>query len=104
MKTLKEKPVYLNRFLIPERMNKRIAVIIICVFLSAFAKSQNLKPGFDKAEFIELLKLTAKHTDPNHFSDVPYPDKFKLVYRSGNIGLDNAWELWKSPDNAITIS
>lgn len=85
-------------------MNKRIAVIIICVFLSAFAKSQNLKPGFDKAEFIELLKLTAKHTDPNHFSDVAYPDKFKLVYRSGNIGLDNAWELWKSPDNIITIS
>ena len=66
--------------------------------------AQNLKPGFDKKEFIELLKLTAKHTDPNHFSDVAYPEKFKLVYRSKSMGLDNAWELWKSTDNMAAIS
>ncbi|MEO8759625.1 MAG: lipase family protein [Bacteroidia bacterium] len=85
-------------------MNRKFTIIIALVFFIAITTAQNLKPGFDKNEFIELLKLAAKHTNPNHFSDVPYPDKFKLVYRSNSIGLDNAWELWKSPDNIITLS
>ncbi|MBC8112710.1 MAG: META domain-containing protein [Verrucomicrobia bacterium] len=86
-------------------MKKQVLLIITIIgFLSVQILAQNLKPGFDKNEYIELLKLTAKHTNPEYFKNIPNPDKFKLVYRSPIMGLDNAWELWKSTDNMAAIS
>lgn len=66
--------------------------------------AQKLKPGFQKKEYLELLKLTAKHTNPDFFKTVPAPDHFLLQYRSPIVGLDNAWELWLSKDKTAAIS
>jgi hypothetical protein len=76
---------------------------VACLFCSG-CSAQTLTPGFSKEEYIELLKLTAKHTDPNHFKDIPNPTHFSLTYRSPIVGLDNAWELWTSKDNKAAIS
>lgn len=77
-------------------------VVVLSIVSSAF--TQTLKPGFSKSEYIELLCLTAKHTDPDHFEGIPIPEKFELDYRSPIVALDNAWELWTSADNKAAIS
>ena len=86
-------------------MKKIITLIIATWFLYLHnATGQKLKPGFDKAEYIELLKLTAKNGDPELFKAFPYPDHFKWVYRSPTMGLENMWELWTSADNVAALS
>jgi hypothetical protein len=71
-------------------MNK---VILIFAFLSATNLSaQRLKPGFDKSECIEMLKMGAKFGDSTYASKIPDPVNFKMVYRSPVLGLDNCWD------------
>lgn len=85
-------------------INRLFIFLPIIFFLASPGNAQQLQSGFDKKEYIELLKLTAKHTDPEHFKDVPYPEHFTLDYRSPIVGLENAWELWVSPDSIAAIS
>ncbi len=85
-------------------INRLFLFLPIIFFTVTTGNSQQFQSGFDKEEYIELLKLTAKHTDPEHFKDVPYPEHFTLEYRSPIVGLENAWELWVSPDSIAAIS
>ncbi|CAN0271009.1 unnamed protein product, partial [Phaeothamnion confervicola] len=72
--------------------------------------SGKLKPGFDKAEYAELLYMHALLYDtvasnvaaPKFV--VPKPAYFKSVYRSPVMGLDNKWELWKSEGGVAVIN
>jgi peptidoglycan hydrolase-like protein with peptidoglycan-binding domain len=64
-----------------------------------------LKPGFDKAEYIEMLKITGHQMDtPWTHVTTPMPEKTKFVYRSKVIGLDNKWDLWMMQDSIAVIS
>ncbi|WP_232341350.1 lipase family protein [Hymenobacter ginkgonis] len=58
--------------------------------------AQVLKPGFDKAEYLELLRLHARQggLDSMWWAGIPRPREFRLVYRSPVVGLDNRWDLW----------
>lgn len=86
-------------------MKKKLFIFAAAIILFYnFAVAQNLKPGFDRKEYLELLKLTAKHTNPETFKDVPAPDNFKLQYRSPITGMDNAWELWTNASGGAAIS
>ena len=60
--------------------------------------------GFNPAECDELLKLT------NAFLDTAKTNTFKgflpgyrFVYRSGSVGLDNAWDLWIREDSTVVM-
>ncbi len=66
--------------------------------------SQKLKPGFDAQEYIELLKVSARHADTMYHKRVPAPKDFKLHYRSPVTGLDNRWDLWVKQDSMAVIS
>lgn len=86
-------------------MKKVIFVLIIFIIGNClYSSAQKLKPGFEKQEYIELLKLTAKHTNPDYFKDIPAPEHFKMQYRAVVSGLDNAWELWTDNNGAAAIS
>lgn len=81
----------------------------ICTFLILFfyqlpSFAQKLKPGFDKEEYTELLKVCARHGDSLYFSRIEAPRRFHFVYRSADIGLDNCWHLWTSKDSVAVIS
>ena len=65
---------------------------------------QKLKPGFDKAEYIELLKVSAQFGDSTYVSAFPAPQQFKLVYRSPVVGLDNKWDLWTNNQGVGVVS
>lgn len=83
---------------------KKLWLLICLLSVTVHSTAQQLKPGFDKTEYIELLKVTAKHTNPDHFKDVPYPEHFTLAYRSPIVGLENTWELWTNPEHVAAIS
>lgn len=84
-------------------MNRiRTPLFMGILFWSCSLISQSLKPGFDKNEFIELLKIGARTTaDSGYYNHFPAPQKYKLVYQSPTVGLDNLWQLWVNDKVAV---
>ncbi len=79
-----------------------ITLLINCFsVINSFAQSQHLKPGFDKAELIDMLKIAGGHVDS---VTIGSPDIYKKTYRSPIVGLDNRWELWQRNDGVAVIS
>ncbi len=78
--------------------------VMLCVALPA----QKLKPGFDKAEYTEMLKIAQKqHIDVDQWdkhTTIPDPEAYRLVYRSPVMGLSNIWDLWLGKDSVAVIS
>ena len=68
------------------------------------AQSSTLKPGFDKEEFIELLKVSSRQGDTLYNPNFPAPQFFEKVYRSKVTGLANRWDLWLSDESTAVIS
>lgn len=74
--------------------------LICCVLLLLLGghglHAQALKPGFDKAEYLELLRLHARMggSDSLFWAGLPKPRQFTMAYRSPVVGLDNRWDLW----------
>lgn len=90
-------------------MSKSILFFSFCLSflfipLKSAAQNTNLLPGFDKTEFLELLKVSSRQGDSLYNPDLPAPEKFRKIYRSMEMGLDNRWDLWVSEDNRVCIS
>ena len=67
--------------------------------------AQHLKPGFDKQEFTEMLKIGARTTaDSAYYNSFPAPEQFKMIYQSPQMGLDNLWQLWITDDSVAVVS
>jgi hypothetical protein len=81
-----------------------LPISLFFLFSTLTNYAQYLKPGFDKAECIELLKLGAKFGDSAYSSRIPDPQNFRKIYRSPVIGLDNCWDLWINHDGVAAIS
>lgn len=89
-------------------MTKKYSYLLfLCLQLLVFAASaqtKKLKPGFDKNEFLELLKVSSRQGDSLYNPDLPEPQFFEKVYRSNVMGLANRWDLWLSDDSVAVIS
>jgi hypothetical protein len=90
------------------RFSSRILTALLLFFLAGKAIAQDLKPGFIKEEYIELLKVSSEQGDsvivdgPNYLGPV---SDYIRIYRSPEVGLMNRWDLWKSKkDNTLVIS
>ncbi len=86
-----------------------LSSLMFCFILSSIhSNAQKLKPGFDKKEYIELLKIMQKqHVDLDKWetdTSIPYPAFSKFVYRSPVVGLENVWDLWITNDNIAVLS
>ncbi|MPR35894.1 META domain-containing protein [Cytophagaceae bacterium SJW1-29] len=68
------------------------------LLLPGRASAQYLQPGFDKVEYIELLKVSAAFGDSAYVATFPKPERYDFVYRSPVVGLDNRWDLWVAKD------
>lgn len=87
------------------RLSKICLFLLILLLLNQKSQAQTalLQPGFDKNEYLELLKITARQVDtPWNKVQTPASEKFKMVYRSSTMGLDNRWDLWVA-DNGIAV-
>jgi hypothetical protein len=78
--------------------------LIQLIVVESFAQTTKLNPGFDKEEFLELLKVSSRQGDSLYNPDLPAPEKFQKIYRSPEMGLDNRWDLWVSEDKLACIS
>lgn len=78
------------------------AVLIISAIFPASAQTTILKPGFDKAEYIELMKMHARLYDTTK-NKIPYPVHFRSVYNSPIVGMDNRWDLWTSKKSPVAV-
>lgn len=85
---------------------KKILIIGLFFIISynCFGQSEKLKSGFDKSEYLELLKVSAVKVDTIYIPKLSAPERFTKVYKSKSVGLDNSWELWVSPDSVAVIS
>ncbi|GAB4055004.1 lipase family protein [Spirosoma litoris] len=83
---------------------KHIAPLLALFVLPITLLGQPLKPGFDKAEYIEMLKVSAQFGDSTYVHAFPTPQQFKLIYRSKVVGLDNKWDLWSNNQGVAVIS
>ncbi|MES2655029.1 MAG: lipase family protein [Bacteroidota bacterium] len=85
----------------------RITILLSCIILSQMVFGQVLKPGFDKAEYIETLKINQKaHIALDKWIDnktVPDPETFKFVYRSPVVAFDNIWDLWIHKEKPVAL-
>lgn len=71
----------------------------MCVANPFFA--QNLKPGFDKKEYTELIYAFSRWQDSTCFKDIPESKKYKTVYRAKENGLANCWELYETEGHSV---
>ncbi len=83
-------------------------IIAALHLLSIATNAQKLKPGFDKTECIEMLRIAQLQAlDTSTWKQkraVPMPQYFKFIYRSKAIGLQNVWDLWLNEDSVAVIS
>lgn len=83
------------------------SLLISCLILPQCVIGQVLKPGFDKAEYIETLKINEKvHTpleDWNKKQTLPAPEAFNFIYRSPVVALDNLWDLWIHKNKSVAV-
>ena len=66
--------------------------------------AQVLQPGFDKAEFTEILAINARFSEsPEMARYIPNPEHSRLLYKSGEVGLVNHWQLWLMDERVAVI-
>lgn len=83
---------------------RSILTILAFLALPALLFGQKLKPGFDKAEYIELLKISAQVGDSAYIKAFPFPQRFKFAYRSPVVGLENRWDLFVDNQSVAVLS
>ena len=83
----------------------RYIFTLIIAFHTVCSFAFQITPGFNKQEYIELLKMNAAQPDSIHPDAVFKPAGFERVYRSKVVGLRNRWDLWVAHDKqSIGIS
>jgi predicted lipase len=90
-------------------MRKSIITYLLFIFfnlfvIDSFGQTTKLKPGFDKEEFLEMLKISSYQGDTLYNPNLPAPQRFNKIFRSKTIGLDNRWDLWISNQSVAVIS
>ncbi len=80
-------------------------IFIFLLLTCIFAKAQKLQPGFDKAQYAELMRVSIMTSaNKGYYDTMPQPQHFKMLYQSPVMGMDNLWDLWKDENNVAAIS
>jgi len=79
---------------------KRLYFLFISLILfNLTVAAQDLKPGFDPAEFVKVLHLSGAATDTATAKEhIRTYGAYHLVYVSPVVGMDNRWYLWLRND------
>jgi len=74
--------------------------------ISSFAGySQNLQPGFQPKEYLQLLSAVERFRDSTNYQySTPAPEGMELKFRSEPVPLENSWQFWLRNDNVGIIS
>lgn len=80
------------------------AAFLFLLLFSCFRLPAQLRPGFDKAEYLDLLRVSAQFGDTPYASRLPPSPGYRMAYRSPVVGLQNRWDLWSGPSGTGIIS
>lgn len=81
---------------------QKLHLILLLLLSTNTLLSQQLKPGFDKAEYKQMMLISARSTaNENYYNKFEEPSNFKMIYQSKPMGLDNLWDLWLSDSQAV---
>lgn len=59
-----------------------LSLTFVGFFIIQNTFGQQLKPGFDKNEYKELMLISARTTAvPDYYKDFPEPSNFKMIYQ-----------------------
>lgn len=77
---------------------------IVAVWPMTSQAQASLQPGFDKQEYLEVLRVIGKIRDSAITEgNTPPPIGYRMEYRSPEVGLKNEWELWIRKDGKVGI-
>jgi predicted DNA binding CopG/RHH family protein len=83
----------------------RILLTLLSVCITSLVYAQSLKPGFDKYEYIEMLKIAQRQAFAveqwDSIRTIQAPADYQQAYRSPTMGLENMWDLWLKKDVAV---
>ncbi len=82
-------------------MTGRLYLLLFAVFSATRLYAQELKPGFDREEYKNLLLMTG--TYEVYAAELEKPRDFERTYSGKLAGLDNLWELWTSGSGQAAI-
>lgn len=86
-------------------LKRSIILMSLIVLACSFCEAQQLKPGFDASEYKELILVSARTSaNPTYFNQFPEPAKFRKLYQSPVMGLDNLWDFWSNNEGIAVIS
>lgn len=88
----------------PAAMKKSLLSSALLIVFFNCVVAQQLKPGFDKEEYIRLMRVSSQFGDSAYAARLPPFAGYKLLYRSPVMGLDNKWDLWQTDHNVPVIS
>jgi len=74
------------------------------LLLSVTTLRAQFTEGFNKAEYLELLRITAMSIDSPSTKDQMRPLYSQIFFKSRVVGLDNRAELWLRDDGVIILS
>lgn len=85
-------------------MQIRAVFLCFCFFATACCRAQSLKSGWDADEYLEMLSVSSRQGDSTLKKDnTPAPERYKRVYRSPVVGLENRWDLWLRTDGQVGV-
>jgi hypothetical protein len=84
-------------------MKNRLLIFLFLYFVSGYSYAQ-LKPGYDKYEAMELLKVNFRFADTTFWDSMPSPERFEFKYRSETLGFDNKWDYWEDKAGVGVLS
>ena len=79
-------------------------IFLFILLFTGSLQASVLKPGFEKQEYIDLLKISAQFMDSSFRNRPVAPENYSHILRGRKTGLDNRWDLWKRSDGVLVVS
>lgn len=89
----------------PDLKCKNLLLLGCLLGVATTLRAQYLQPGFEQAEYAELMRVSARTTfDTVYANRHPAPERFRMLYRSPITGLDNLWDFWSDGKGTVAVS
>lgn len=86
-------------------LRKSLLILLIASILFPLASvAQQLKPGFDANECIDLCKVNAHFAGKKYYEKIGAPEDYRFIYQSPEMGLKYCWALWVREDKVGVIA
>ncbi|MBL1411168.1 lipase family protein [Sphingobacterium faecale] len=96
--------IYTIPMTLPAIWKRSILGFSFVFFFFLSASSQVLQRGFDPDEFAEILAVNSRFSEsPQMAQYIPPPARSRLLYKSGEFGLVNHWQLWLMDERVAVI-